>query len=227
MTSPTTILLIGDPGGFRNGLEQRLAAEGHAVVCLGAFSSAQDIGGGAPAANAPLRIIFTPTEINEFALLKADLQTGGNTLLCAVEMRVKVFLAQSQAVLKLLMRAGGGQLWVCDYDDSFAYHLETSASPVVAQARAGAVRSLAKECSRMNITINSLFVQPLTDQETATKAMFRNAQAALKSYAMRYRPNTIDDIAGLLNPLLGTERLAFSGAMIGTGTGVLQTHLTA
>lgn len=77
----------------------------------------------------------------------------------------------------------------------------------------------------MGIAINSLFVQPLADETTTP--MFRQAGAGLKSYAMRYKPNTATDIADLLEPFLDSPRLAFSGAMVGAGMGVLQGHLTA
>jgi hypothetical protein len=142
-----------------------------------------------------------------------------------VASRTKIFLAQAQAALKLLMQAGGGQLWVCDYDDSFSYHLDTPACPILAQARASAVRSLAKEYSRMDIAINTLFAQPIAD-ETA-RPMFRQAAASLKSYAMRYKPNSAEDIIEMLVPFIRKDRLAFSGAVVGAGMGINQGHLIA
>jgi hypothetical protein len=219
--SKTTVIVIGDDGLLKQQQITSLEAGGNSVISFDASAAKQDILGCRSRIEGELRVVFTPYQHNEFTLL----EQGADTLLSHISERTKAFLAQAQAALQLLMDQGGGQFWVCDFDDSFSYHMDTPSCPVAAQARAGAVRSMAKEYSRMKITVNSMLVQPVVDEQS--KAMFRKASAGLKSYAMRYKPNTPDEVANLLCRFLSEPRLQFSGNIIGTGTGIVQGHLTA
>ena len=225
MSQKKKVILIGEPGTVQNHLATVLPQNNMIVSLHPADVTAQKLLGEFVPPGTSLRVIFTPGEHSEFKLLEHDLETGGTALLDHVEKQVKAYLLQCQAALKLLMLAGGGQLWVCDYDDSFAYHLDTPANPIVAQAKAAALRCIAKEYSRMNIYANSLFLQPLMDESNASD--FRAAAGNLKTFAMRYKPGNLNDVSGLLIPFLQTERLAFSGAVIASGTGVQQSHLIA
>lgn len=218
--SNTTVILIGDDGPLKQQKSANMQSVGTRVINFDTSATKLDILECRPQIEGNLRIVFTPYQHNEFTLL----EEGAETLLVYTGERIKAFLAQAQAALQLLMDQGGGQLWVCDFDDSFAYHMATPSCPVASQARAAAVRSMAKEYSRMKIAINSMLVQPVQDEET--RVMFRKASAGLKSYAMRYRPNTTDEIASLLCRFLSEPHLQFSGNVIGTGTGIVQGHLT-
>lgn len=220
MSNKTTII-IGDDGLLKRCQIASLKDACHKVIALGNTATEAEIFALKPEIVGELRVVFTPYEHDEFALL----DQGEDTLVATTGALVKSFLTQSQAALQLLMGAGGGQLWVADFDDSFAYHLQTPCAPIASQARAGAVRSMAKEYSRMRIYVNSLLVQPVSDEHSAP--MFRQAAAGLKSYAMRYKPNDAVDVANLLTGFVQAERLQFSGNIIGTGTGIVQSHLTA
>lgn len=216
----TTVIVIGDDGPLKQQKIANMQSAGTRVINYDASASKQDILGCRPRIEGELRVVFTPYQHNEFTLL----EQSAETLLEHTGERTKAFLAQAQAALQLLMDQGGGQFWVCDFDDSFSYHMDTPSCPVAAQARAGAVRSMAKEYSRMKIAINSMLVQPVIDEQS--KMMFRKASAGLKSYAMRYKPNTSDEVSSLLCHFLSEPQLQFSGNVIGTGTGIVQGHLT-
>lgn len=219
--SKKTILIIGDDGVLKARQIASLQGAGHKVVALGNAATEADVRAVKTEVEGDLRVVFTPYEHDEFALM----EQGEEVLVATVGTLAKAFLAQSQAALQLLMGQGGGQLWVADFDDSFAYHLDTPCAPISAQARAGAVRSMAKEYSRMRISVNSMLVQPVSD--AASLPMFRKASAGLKSYAMRYKPNDAGDVADMLTGFVEADRLQFSGNIIGTGTGIVQGHLTA
>jgi hypothetical protein len=215
-----TVIVIGDDGPLRTRILHAFAIGGGTVVPRDADCRAEDLLALRPMVQGDLRVVFTPYEHDEFALLAE----GADRLVAHVGARTRAFLAQAQAALQLLMEAGGGQFWVADFDDSFAYHLDTPCAPIAAQARAGAVRSIAKEYSRMKIAVNSMLVQPVQDDSNA--AMFREAAAGLKSFAMRYKPTPADDVAAMLAGFVAQDRLTFSGSMVGTGTGISQAHLT-
>lgn len=215
-----TVIVIGDDGSLRDCTIRAFGAQGCKVAVRGADCTAADILSLRAEVQGDLRVVFTPYEHDEFALLTE----GADRLVDHVGARTKAFLAQAQAALQLLMEAGGGQFWVADFDDSFAYHLDSPCAPIAAQARAGAVRSIAKEYSRMKIAVNSMLVQPVQDDGNA--AMFREAAAGLKSFAMRYKPTPAVDVADMLAGFVRQDRLSFSGSMVGTGTGISQAHLT-
>ncbi|MCX7560541.1 hypothetical protein OS190_13270 [Sulfitobacter sp. F26204] len=219
--SVKTVIVIGETGTLKACQIASLKAQGHKVIEFDADVKAVDLNACRDLIEGELRVIFTPYMHDEMALLDADT----SALIAMVGKKTKAFLTQAQAALQLLMGRGGGQFWVADFDDSFAYHLETPCAPICAQARAGAVRSLAKEYSRMKISVNSMLVQPVSDPSTAS--MFRKASAELKSYAMRYKPNDAGAVADMLTDFVGTGKLQFSGNIIGTGTGIVQGHLTS
>ena len=219
--SNKTVIVIGDAGILKACQIASLIAQGHKVFEFDANVAGSEIANCRDNIDGELRVIFTPYEHDEMALLNSD----SSALIALVGRRTKAFLSQAQAALQLLMGRGGGQFWVADFDDSFAYHLDTPCAPISAQARAGAVRSLAKEYSRMKISVNSMLVQPVTDASNA--AVFRKASAELKSYAMRYKPNDAGEVADMLTGFVGSAKLQFSGNIIGTGTGIVQGHLTA
>jgi hypothetical protein len=221
MNSKHQVFLIGDQKHFHRCAAEHMAARGMSVNSYDAFATPDLILQEHVPDGSVVNVVFTPAELNEFVLLDEDLTAGSSQLCEAVGSRMRAFLGQAQAALKVLLRAGGGQLWVCDYDDSFGYHLDVEASPIVAQARAAAVRSLAKEYSRMKISVNALLIQPLAE---GNEAKFKGV-ASLRSYAMRYKPSAVADVTDLLINFIDSKRLAFSGATIGTGMGVQQAHL--
>ena len=223
MSAQHKVILIGDQTNFHHCAAEQMVARGMSVSSYPALAKPERILNEDVPAGSSMNIVFTPTELNEFALFDQDLAAGSSRLCEAVGPRIRAFMPQAQAAVRVLLRAGGGQLWVCDYDDSFGYHLDVEASPIVAQARAAAVRSLAKEYSRMKILVNTLLIQPLAD---GNEAKFKGA-SSLRSYAMRYKPSAAADVTDLLTNFIGSGRLAFSGATIGTGMGVQQAHLIA
>lgn len=218
-----TYLFIGAPSPLSQVLAQAGAAEGADVAVLPETASAEAVKAALSDRSGGLRVIFTPCLDDEVALLEADLANAGSLLEATIADRIDAFLRQMQSVLDAMMRAGSGQIWVCDFDDSFAYHLPMPAAPIQAQARAGAVRSLAKEYSRMGIAVNTILTQPLIcpgDDLSAYRA------PGLKSYAMRYKPSPASDLFSLLATHAQAERLPFTGACQSLGMGVVQAHLS-
>jgi hypothetical protein len=136
---------------------------------------------------------------------------------------VKRFLGLTQVAIRCLMANGGGQIWVVDWDDTFEYHLPLPCSPIQAEARAATVRSVAKECARLGIKVNSLSVQPVA--EMFPSGRFVEAREHLKTYALRYKPVTCEAVTFQLCDFLEQPDLPMAGALISFGMGVCQGHL--
>ena len=216
-------LLVGAPSPLQGYLADACARDGASVRILPETADAADMREALSVKTEKLRVVFTPCGDDETALLEADLADGGRRLEQIVATRCDAFLRQMQAALSAMMQAGSGQIWVCDIDDGFAYHAPIAVAPIQAQARAGAVRSLAKEYSRMGIAVNSIFTHPLVFPEEDVR-MYRSP--GLKSYAMRYKPSPASDLLDFFATHAQSDRLPFTGASQSFGMGVAQAHLS-
>jgi hypothetical protein len=218
------VIIDGDgPGETARHLAAELELRGHRAVMLGSELDAKDFTELSALVH-PQRVVFAPPARDECDALDLDL-TGRapEHLAPLVAAGVKRFLRLTQVAILGLMGNGGGQIWVADWDDTFEYHLPLPCSPLQAEARAAAVRAMAKECARLGIKINSLSVQPVA--EMFPPEQFRAARDDLKAYALRYKPVSCSTVAALLCDFLERPDLPMAGAMVGLGNGVCQGHL--
>ena len=224
MKSLSCVIIDGDgPGETAHHLTLELERRGHRAAKLGGCMDVEAFIE-MSARVCPQRIIFAPPAGDECGALDLDLAGPiPERLVPMVAIGVKRFLALAQAAILTLMGNGGGQIWVADWDDTFEYHLPLPCSPLQAEARAAAVRAMAKECTRLGIKINSLSVQPVA--EIFPRERFNEARDDLKSYALRYKPVSCKAVAAQLCEFLEQPDLPMAGAMVGLGTGVCQGHL--
>lgn len=218
------VIIDGDgPGETARHLAAEMKRRGHKVSVIGGdFDTVDfiDMSNGMR----PERIVFAPPARNECDALDLDLaEMVSEHLAPMVKHGVGRFLRLIQAAIHTLMGNGGGQIWVVDWDDTFEYHLPLPCSPMQAEARAAAVRSVAKECSRLGIKVNSLSIQPVA--EMFPPELFRGAREHLKTYALHYKPLSCAAMAAQLCDFLEKFDLPMAGALISLGMGVCQGHL--
>jgi len=224
MKSFSCVIIDGDgPGETARHLAVELKRRGHRAAMLGS-----DLGTGdftdLSARVCPNRVVFAPPARDECCALDLDLAGRiPKRLAPLVAAGVKRFLGLTRAAILALMGNGGGQIWVADWDDTFEYHLPLPFAPLQAEARAAAVRAMAKECTRLGIKVNSLSVQPVA--EMLSPERFRGARDDLKTYALRYKPVSCSAVAAQICDFLEQPDLPMAGAMVGLGTGVCQGHL--
>lgn len=218
------VIIDGDgPGETARYLAAELERRGHRVARLGSNLDTVDFIDMSSRIR-PQRVVFAPPTQNECGALDLDLAGSVPARLSSmVADGVKRFLRLTQAAIRTLMGNGGGQIWVVDWDDTFEYHLPLPCSPMQAEARAAAVRSVAKECARLGIKVNSLSVQPVA--EMFPPEQFRDAREYLKAYALRYKPLSCAAMAAQLCDFMERPDLPMAGALISLGMGVCQGHL--
>lgn len=218
------VIIDGDgPGATARHFAAELERRGHRAEMFGSDLDAfnfRDLS----ARVCPQRVVFAPPAWDECGALDLDLAGSvPERLAPLVAAGVKRFLRLTQVAILALMGNGGGQIWVADWDDTFEYHLPLPCSPLQAEARAAAVRAMAKECARLGIKVNSLSVQPVAEMFPSER--FREARDDLKTYALRYKPVSCMAVAAQLCDFLEQPDLPMAGAMVGLGTGVCQGHL--
>jgi hypothetical protein len=224
MKALSCVIIDGDgPGKTAHHLAAELERRGHRPAIFGSHLKDGDFTGLANSVR-PQRIVFAPPAGNECESL--DLDLAGRLPGCLaplVSYGVKRFLRLLQAAVIVLMNNDGGQIWVADWDDTFEYHLPLPCTPMQAEARAAAVRGMAKECSRLGIKVNSLLVQPVAEMFAPER--FRDARNDLKTYSLRYKPLSCSAVSAQLCDFMERQDLPMAGAMVGLGTGVCQGHL--
>lgn len=224
MRTLSCVIIDGDgPGKTACHLVTELERRGHGAAMLGSDLDRADFINLAHRVS-PQRIVFAPSARNECDALDFDLAgLAPKRLAPMVADGIGRFLRLIQAAIHTLIRNGGGQIWVVDWDDTFEYHLPMPCSPMQAEARAAAVRSVAKECAGLGIKINSLSIQPVA--EMFPPEQFRDARNDLKTYAWRYKPLSCGVLAAQLSDFLERSDLPMAGAFISLGMGVCQGHL--
>jgi hypothetical protein len=220
MSAGRTIIIGGD-AAFVTEMGRSLGAQGS--LALPADAAASQIAASAKDQTGSLAFVFAPSPHNEIAEIADALAAEHHDIADVLSRRLKSFAAQLQSAVNSLLARGGGQLWVCDYDDTFAYHMATPASPILAQARASAIRSVAKEYARMGVVANTLVIQP-TREMTGGPAAERERRD-LRVYASRFKAQAMAHVTDYLAVLIHMKPLPFTGTILGAGTSVDQSHL--
>lgn len=202
MTSPT-----GRPGNIL------IVDAGHGIgPALAALLSQAGFDTGTPTFEDAAAVIFNMSALNETALL------ASGELADALESETALFLETLQAVSRVMIERGHGQIWVLAPDDSFSYYLPLPAAPIAHHTRVGAMRALAKEVARFGVFANAAILQPVA--EMADPAAWNAARAGIGSYAQKYRPMPLAAIAETLGFWLSRPTLPMNGSVVHFGNGV-------
>ena len=130
-----------------------------------------------------------------------------------------VFLDDCRAAIRAMMPAGRGYVVALCIDDYAAKILGLPQTPVANQARAAALKSMAKEYGRMGLGFTTFVCQP--PRETVEKTAWRIHRNHLKVYALRYRPVGVASYARFILSTIGGESPA-NGSVLCLGNGVME-----
>jgi hypothetical protein len=162
-------------------------------------------------------IILNHSPLDEFALLRTD--ASGEALATAVDQAVSTFLRRMRHALLLAGRQQHTAVWILGIEDSFGYYLDSvPLSPIVTQACNTAMRSLAREYSRMGVHFNSIMLQPV--HEMVAPGEVRQARNTLKTYALKFRFRTGPEVAAYVATLITAPTQPVAGSVISVGIGV-------
>jgi hypothetical protein len=151
-----------------------------------------------------------------------DTDDDFESLIARTQTQLNQFLAELQAAGTLLVRGGGGQIWVLTQEDSMHYYTGTPSLPIDTRARHAAVKSFAKELFRFGVRINCANVQLLFEQATADEWL--RAGDGLKAFAMKFKPNRAGAVARTLGQFLTQTDLPIAGMVIPVGIGFAEAN---
>lgn len=235
MTSTSeTVLVIDADSSLTRALCAQLDAVGYRVVAHVRTQSCAPFGPGvrmltAPRAEAVLasggdalpsvdHIVFGPPFWHSVSPAAADFEA----LVVSLESRLMSFLAELQAAGRQLARRGG-QIWVITLEDSMHYYANTPSLPIDARARHAAVKSFAKEVLRFGVRVNCANVQPVDEQIDAQE--WRFARDGLKTFAMKFKPNSAASVANVLRHFLAQPDLPIAGMVVPLGVGFAENNI--
>jgi NAD(P)-dependent dehydrogenase (short-subunit alcohol dehydrogenase family) len=150
-------------------------------------------------------------------------EDGFEAMVASLDAGLSGFLAELQAVGKLLARKDGGQVWVLTREDSMRYYTRQPSNPIDARARHAAVKSFAKEVFRFGVRINCANVQLLAEQASAGE--WKTARDGLKAFAMKFKPVKAAAVAGTLRRFLEQDDLPITGLIVPIGIGFAENNI--
>lgn len=155
---------------------------------------------------------------------KALLESGQHDLLCErVQAYSLEFFATLQVAVRQLISVGYVQIWVLVREDSFHYHLDVPAAPILSHLRCSTVRTVAKEVARFGMRLNAAVLH--YGAEELSPETWRAGREGLKSYAQKYKPFTVADMAGHLLAMICNPALPVHGAVMQLGCGGLENNI--
>jgi NAD(P)-dependent dehydrogenase (short-subunit alcohol dehydrogenase family) len=157
-------------------------------------------------------VIFNMSDLDEVGLM------ASGRLADAVASDGAFFLQSLQAISRVMIENGRGQIWALAPDDSFAYYLPLPIAPVTHHTRIGGIRALAKELARFGVCANAAILQPF--RETVEAAAWQDARAGVGSYAQKFKPVPLADVADTLGFWLARDTLPMNGSVVHFGSGV-------
>ncbi|MGI6856237.1 hypothetical protein [Mesorhizobium sp. 1B3] len=157
-------------------------------------------------------VIFNVSAVDEAALITR----GG--LADAIAADGAFFMQTLQAVSRVMIGRGRGQIWVLAADDSFAYYLPLPAAPIIHHTRIGAVRAIAKELARFGVSANAAVLQPAP--ETTQAGDWQQARTGVGSYAQKFKPVPLALAADTLAFWISRETLPMNGSVVHFGNGI-------
>lgn len=157
-------------------------------------------------------VIFNTSALDEVGLM------ASGHLADAIAADGAFFLQSLQAISRVMIENGRGQIWVLAPDDSFAYYVPLPIAPITHHTRIGGIRALAKELARFGVCANAAILQPL--RETVEAAVWQDARAGVGSYAQKFKPVPLVDVADTLAFWLARATLPMNGSVVHFGNGV-------
>jgi NAD(P)-dependent dehydrogenase (short-subunit alcohol dehydrogenase family) len=157
-------------------------------------------------------VIFNTSALDETALM------ANGCLADAIAADAAFFLQSLQAISRAMIENRRGQIWALAPDDSFAYYLPLPIAPVMHHTRIGGIRALAKELARFGVYANAAILQPF--RETVEVVAWQDARAGVGSYAQKFKPVPLADVADTLAFWLARDTLPMNGSVVHFGSGV-------
>ena len=169
----------------------------------------------------PCGVVLTEPRLDEAALVEQAQAAPDAAVAFAGEIHCQTmaFLADCRAVIRAMMPAGKGCVLALGIDDVAAKILGLPQTPIANQARAAALKSMAKEYGRMGLVFNMFVCQP--PREMVEKPVWRAHREQLKVYALRYRPIGIGSYVRFILSMLDGET-PVNGGVFCLGNGVME-----
>jgi len=181
-------------------------------------------GGGlasALAGTAPYGVVLTEPRLDEAAFVERTRTAPDAAAAFAgvLHRQTMEFLADCRAAVRAMMPAGRGYVLALCIDDVAAKILGLPQTPIANQARAAALKSMAKEYGRMGLGFNTFVCQP--PREMAERSAWRARREQLRVYALRYRPVGIGAYVRFILSMLEGDVPA-NGGVLCLGNGVME-----
>ena len=173
------------------------------------------------ASAAPFGVVLSEPRLDEAACLKRVQAAPDSAAAFAGELhrQTMAFLTDCRAAIRTMMPAGKGHVLALCIDDVAAKILDLPQTPIANQARAAALKSMAKEYGRMGLGFNTIVCQP--PGEMVEKSAWRTHREQLKVYALRYRPVGIDTYVRFILSMLDGDA-PVNGGVLCLGNGVME-----
>ena len=173
------------------------------------------------AGTAPHGVVLTEPRLDESACVGQALAEPDAAAAFAGEIhsQTMAFLADCRAAIRAMMPAGRGYLLALCIDDYAAGILELPQTPIANQARAAALKSMAREYGRMGLGFNTFVCQP--PREMVERSAWRAHREQLKVYALRYRPVGVGGYVRFILSMLDGDPPA-NGSVLCLGNGVME-----
>ena len=169
----------------------------------------------------PCGVVLTEPRLDESAVVGQALTAPDTATAFADELhrQTMAFLADCRAAIRAMMPAGRGYVLALCIDDYAARILGLGQTPIANQARAAALKSMAKEYGRMGLGFTTFVCQP--PREMVERAEWRARRDRLKVYALRYRPVSAGSYSRFILSLINGEPSA-NGSVLCLGNGVME-----
>lgn len=173
---------------------------------------------------APHGVVLTEPLVDESSFVGQALAAPDAAAALAAELHCQTmaFLADCRAAIRAMMPAGRGYVLALCIDDYAAKVLDLPQTPIANQARAAALKSMAKEYGRMGLGFTTFVCQP--PREMVEKTVWRARRERLKVYALRYRPVGVGGYSRFILSTINGDQPA-NGSVLCLGNGV--TEMTA
>ena len=169
----------------------------------------------------PYGVVLTEPRLDESAFVGQALAAPDAAATFAGELHCQTmaFLADCRSAIRAMMPAGRGYVLALCIDDFAAKILDLPQTPIANQARAAALKSMAKEYGRMGLGFNTFVCQP--PREMVEKSVWRARREQLKVYALRYRPVGVGGYSRFILSMINGDPPA-NGSVLCLGNGVME-----
>ena len=169
----------------------------------------------------PYGVVLTEPRLDESAFVGRALTSPDAAAAFADELhrQTMAFLADCRAAIRAMMPAGRGYVLALCIDDYAARILGLGQTPIANQARAAALKSMAKEYGRMGLGFTTFVCQP--PREMVERSAWRARRDQLKVYALRYRPVGVGGYSRFIVSMISGDPSA-NGSVLCLGNGVME-----